>query len=154
MMAIWSGQRQGDLLRLTWTAYDGAKIRLKQRKTGARVEIPVAAPLKSILDATPRRSPLVLTQRDGQPWTEEGFRSSWRKAVKKAGIEGRTFHDIRGTAVTRLAMSGCTEAEIATLTGHSINDVRSILDANYLHRDPKLAETAIAKLERRTKIPK
>ena len=29
-------------------------------------------------------------------------------------------------------------------------DVRSILDANYLHRDPALAETAISKLERGT----
>lgn len=153
MLAIWTGQRQGDLLRLTWAAYDGSKIRLRQRKTGARVVIPVAAPLKALLDATPRRSPLVLTQRDGQPWTEEGFRSSWRKVVEKAGIEGRTFHDIRGTAVTRLAVAGCTEAEIATLTGHSINDVRSILDANYLHRDPRLAESAISKLERRTKTP-
>jgi len=151
MLAIWTGQRQGDLLCLSWAAYDGAKIRLRQSKTGVRVVIPVAAPLKSLLDSTARRSPLILTQRDGRPWTEEGFRSSWRKAVAKAKINGRTFHDIRGTAVTRLAIAGCTEAEIATLTGHSINDVRSILDANYLHRDPQLAESAIRKLERRTK---
>jgi hypothetical protein len=57
---------------------------------------------------------------------------------------------LRGTAVTRLAIVGCTEAEIATITGHSLRDVRSILDANYLHRDPMLAENAIRKLERRT----
>jgi hypothetical protein len=56
-----------------------------------------------------------------------------------------------GTAVTRLAIVGCTEAEIATITGHSLRDVRSILDANYLHRDPALAESAIKKLERGTK---
>lgn len=153
-LAIWTGQRQGDLLRLPWSSYDGSKIRLRQGKTGARVVIPVAAPLKAMLDATERRSPLILTERNGKPWTEEGFRSSWRKAVKRAGIEGRTFHDLRGTAVTRLAMAEATEAEIATLTGHSLKDVRSILDANYLHRDPKLAEAAIQKLEkRRTKTP-
>jgi hypothetical protein len=28
-----------------------------------------------------------------------------------------------------------------------LRDVRSILDANYLHRDPALAESAIRKLE-------
>ena len=44
-------------------------------------------------------------------------------------------------------MVGCTEAEIATITGHSLRDVRSILDANYLHRDPALGESAIRKLE-------
>jgi len=56
--------------------------------------------------------------------------------------------------VTRLALAGCTEAEIATITGHSLRDVRSILDAHYLHRDPALAESAIQKLERRTESPK
>jgi len=48
---------------------------------------------------------------------------------------------------------GCTEAEIATITGLSLHQVRSILDANYLHRDPALAESAIRKLERGTKTP-
>ena len=82
-----------------------------------------------------------------------GFRSSWRKACKTAGIVGVTFNDLRGTAVTRLAMAGCTEAEMATITGHTLRDVRSILDANYLHRDLALAEAAIKKLEARTKTP-
>jgi integrase len=90
---------------------------------------------------------------DGQPWTSDGFRSSWGKACLKAGIVGVTFNDLRGTAVTRLALAECTEAEIATITGHSLRDVCSILDAHYLRRDPALAESAIRKLERRTKTP-
>ena len=50
------------------------------------------------------------------------------------------------------ARRGCTEAEIATITGHACGDVRSILEANYLHRDPALAESAIRKLEKGTKL--
>lgn len=153
MLALWTGQRQGDLLALTWASYDGEKIRLRQQKTGTRVVIPVGAPLKKLLDTTERRSPIVLVTLDGKPWTPDGFRVSWRKAVAKAGITGLTFNDLRGTAVTRLALAGCTEAQIATLTGHSLRDARSILDANYLARDPALAESAIRKLETRTKIP-
>jgi integrase len=153
-LALWTGQRQGDLLRLLWSAYDGKYIRLKQSKTGARVIIPVGAPLKVALDTVPRQSTFVLTTADGKPWTSDGFRASWRKACAKAGIVGITFNDLRGTAVTRLALAGCTEAEIATITGHSLRDVRSILDAHYLHRDPALAESAIQKLERRTESPK
>jgi integrase len=152
-MALWTGQRQGDLLRLAWTQYDGARIRLQQRKTGARVIIPVAAPLRTLLDRTERRGATILTNLEGKPWTEAGFQSSWRKAQVKAGIEGLTFHDLRGTTVTRLAMMEATEAEIATLTGHTLRDVRAILDSHYLKRDPKLAESAIQKLERRTKKP-
>ena len=151
LLALWTGQRQGDLVRLSWSAYDGRYIRLKQSKTGARVIIPVASQLKAALDATPKRSTLILTNHLGRVWPPRAFGSSWLRACKRAGITGLTFNDLRGTAVTRLAIAGCTEAEIATITGHSLRDVRSILDAHYLHRDPALAESAIAKLETRTK---
>jgi hypothetical protein len=38
--------------------------------------------------------------------------------------------------------------EIATVTGHSLKDVEAILDAHYLGRTTKLADSAVAKLER------
>ena len=148
LLALWTGQRQGDLLRLPWSAYDGTHIRLRQGKTGARVVIPVGARLKAALDATPKLSPLILVKRDGKPWTSAGFQTSWCRACKRVGLIGLTYHDLRGTAVTRLAIAGATEAEIATITGHSLRSVRAILDAHYLARDPALAQSAIAKLER------
>lgn len=52
LLALWTGQRQGDLLRLPWSAYDGQRIRLKQSKTGARVNFKVGEPLKVMLDRT------------------------------------------------------------------------------------------------------
>jgi integrase len=154
LLGLWTGQRQGDLLRLPWSAYDGAYIRLKQSKGGVRVVVPIGAPLKRTLDAAVKRSPIIMTTMDGNPWTPDGFRASWRKACKRAGVVGVTFNDLRGTAVTRLALAGCTEPEIATISGHSLRDVRSILDAHYLHRDQALAESAIRKLEKRTDSPK
>ena len=153
MLALWTGQRQGDLLALTWPQYDGKVIRLRQNKTGIRVTIPVAEPLRKLLDPMRQKVGKVLVNTDGDPWTPDGFRSSFGKAQRAAGVVGVTFNDMRGTAVTRLALVECTEAEIATLTGHSLKQVRSILDAHYLHRDPQLAENAIRKLERRTKTP-
>jgi integrase len=149
LLALWTGQRQGDLLRLPWSAYDGKHIRLRQSKTGRRVVIRVGAPLKLALDAAAKRSTIMLTNSEGKPWTSDGFRASWRKACTAAGIVGVTFNDLRGTAVTRLALAEASEAEIATITGHSLRDVRSILDAHYLARDPALGDSAIAKLERR-----
>ena len=47
----------------------------------------------------------------------------------------------------RLAEAECTNAEIASITGHSMRDVARILD-RYLARTDKIALTAIAKLER------
>jgi integrase len=156
LLGLWTGQRESDLLRLPWSAYDGTHIRLRPRKTitkrrpkGITVVIPVGAPLKAVLDevAKHKLGPLILTSSEKRPWTPDGFRASWRKACGKAGIVGVTFNDLRGTAVTRLALVGCSEPEIASITGHSLRDVRSILDQHYLHRDPALAASAIKKLE-------
>src|SRR5258707_12249051 len=101
--------------------------------------IPVGTPLKAALDATPKRSTVILTSTDNKPWTEDGFRSSWRKACAAAGVIGLTFHDLRGTAVTRLAVAGCTAAEIAPIPRHSLPDVGAILDRHYLHPVPEPA---------------
>lgn len=149
MLALWTGQRQGDLLQLTWSAYDGGWIRLQQSKTSVRLRLPVGRALKQALDATTRSGPTILTNADGRPWSPDGFRSSWRKTCKKAGITGLTFNDLRGTAVTRLALAGCSEPEISAITGHTLRNVKSILEKHYLNRDPQLAINAITKLERR-----
>ena len=89
-------------------------------KTGVPVRLKVGAPLKAVLDATPRVSPLILVTTTNKPWTGGGLRASWRIAQAAAGVVGVTFNDLRGTAATRLALVGCTEAEIAAITGHSL----------------------------------
>jgi len=147
-LALWTGQRQGDLLRLPWSAYDGERLRVRQSKTGRRLVIPVSGPLKAELDAIPRVSTVILTNTDGNPWTSDGFRSSWRKAIARLGITGLTFHDLRGSAVTRLAEAGATESEIAAITGHSHQDVGAMLDRHYLSRTNTLADNAMKRLER------
>jgi integrase len=148
VLALCTGQRQGDLLRLTWAAYDGASLRLRQRKRGAAVTMPVSGTLKALLDARKGRkrgAVTILTNTEGKPWTEDGFRSSWAKAFAKAKLGDLHFHDLRGTAVTRLALAGCTIPEIAAITGHSPDDAGKILRAHYLGGQAELAESAIVK---------
>jgi integrase len=98
MLALWTGQRQGDLLRLPWSGYDGTHIRLRQRKTGARVLVRVGAPLKAALDAMPKRSTIILTNSEGKPWT-----SGWLPGVVGQGVQSgwRCRRD-----VSRLARDG------------------------------------------------
>lgn len=152
LLALWTGQRIGDLRKLTWSAYDGAYIRLRQSKGGRRVAIPVGKVLKVALDKAKesRRSSthILCTTRGVRPWTADGFGASWRKAYKRSGLApGLHFHDLRGTAVTRLALAGCTVPEIASITGHSLKDVEAILEAHYLGGRIKLAEQAVEKLD-------
>jgi integrase len=98
-----------------------------------------------------RRGPLILTNTRHRPWTSDGFRTSRGKSCDSAGITDVTFHDLRGTAVVRLAIAGASVPQIAAATGHSLKDVEAILDARYLG-DIQLAEAAMLKLEARTKL--
>lgn len=146
MLAIWTGQRQGDLLKLTWKAYDGHSIYLRQSKTGSHVRMKVSEELKSYLDGVPRgNSVTILTNGQGQPWAT-GFKSSWRKAVEKAKIEGKTFHDLRGTFVTLAYRSGASIKEIAEVSGHSEKDAETIIRKHYL-----VSSAAVESIENRQK---
>lgn len=155
MLALWTGQRQGALLGLTWSAYDGSRISLRVKRKGKKaggyksITVPVGAPLKAMLDDMKQdraAATTILTSTRGVPWTSDGFRSSWEKAFERAKLGDLHFHDLRGTAVTRLALAGCTVPEIASITGHSLKDVERILDVHYLGGRIELAEAAIVKL--------
>ncbi|MDN3627141.1 tyrosine-type recombinase/integrase [Methylobacterium isbiliense] len=147
VLALWTGQRQGDLLTVPWSAYLSGGLRFAQGKTGARVVVPIGETLRAALEGAPRRSRTILTNQRGEPWTSDGFRTSWRKACDKAQIHDVTFHDLRGSAVVHLALAGCAVPEIAAITGHSLKDAEAILHRHYLGRDIRLAETAMRKRE-------
>jgi integrase len=55
LFGIYTGQRLGDLARLTWQQVDVAKrvVRFVQQKTGHRLELPLAAPLADYLLSLP-----------------------------------------------------------------------------------------------------
>ena len=62
-------------------------------------------------------------------------------------MSGLSFHDLRATAVIRLARADCSEAEISTITGHGPKDVGANLGAHCLSRDSQLTESAMKKRE-------
>lgn len=129
VLALETGQRQADLLRLSWNAVDGDVISLRQRKRGAPASVPISPRLRLCLGVTPRgNSTTILTRQDGQPWDSKGngFRVAFRSACKKAGVKGVTYHDLRGTFVTRHFEAGWTAEEIALCTGHSLRDLASL----------------------------
>jgi integrase len=158
VLALHTGQRQADLLALTWSnisiSDDGQFwITLRQGKTKRRVAIPATETLKAELSSWERKGAVILMTKTGQPWKSRHFKAEWKRASDAAGIADLHFNDLRGTAVTMLAEAGCTTAEIASISGHSQRTAESILD-RYLARTSVLAGNAIARLEnaRRTKF--
>lgn len=163
ILGLHTGQREGDLLRLPWSGYDGERISLRQGKArrggrlGPLVEIPCTTALRRMLDAMERVSPLILTTKTGQSLKKRYFTRLWNEAMEKAGLQSVLlpgsdqpvelhFHDLRGTAVTLLSEAGCTPQQIATITGHSLKTVHRILE-RYLARTRGLAEQAIFNFE-------
>lgn len=147
ILALHTGQRQGDLLRLSWGNFDGSSIALRQSKTGRKVEILCTKALKRMLDRLDRIAAVILTTSTGRPWTGKNFRKQWLAACRKAGVPAELhFHDLRGTAATLFAEAGATVPQIASITGHSLKEVSSILE-KYLSRTSVLAGEAIILFE-------
>jgi hypothetical protein len=163
IIALHTGQRQGDILRMPWSAYDGTAIELRPSKNTRRgkrakkITIRCTKALRRMLDRLARRSPLILTTKTGQAFKKRYFAELWSRATQAAGLASVKipdrehpvelhFHDLRGTAVTMLSEAGCTPQEIATITGHSLKRVHDILD-KYLARTRHLADAAIDKFE-------
>jgi integrase len=152
VLALHTGQRQGDILRFAWSAYNGTSITLRQGKARRRgreapvIRVPCTKALKTTLDNAERRAAVMLTTKTGLAFKKRYFADQWEVSSKAAGIIGLHFHDIRGTTVTMLAEAGCTLPEIVAITGHSLRSAQDILE-RYLARTSRLAESAIAKFE-------
>jgi integrase len=152
VLALHTGQRQADILRMAWSQYDGSCVTLRQGKgrrlgrTPPAIRVPCTKALKATLDAAHRRAAVMLTTKTGLAFKKRYFAEQWEATCKAAGIADLHFHDLRGTTVTMLAEAGCSVPEIASITGHTLRRAQEILD-KYLARTSKLAENAIAKFE-------
>ena len=136
-----TGLRQADLLRLTWDHVKPLSIEIvtgKSRRRPKTAIIPLHSALRNLLDEIPRRGPTILTNTRRKGW-RSGFGDSWRDAVAAAGISGLHFHDLRGTAATKLYQADMTEREIAQILGWSEKEVEKLLEL-YVKKDEMLLD--------------
>ena len=130
-LAAHSGLRLGDLLRLSWSHVADDAITFATGKSRGRREaiIPLYDGLRDVLARIPRRSPVILTNSRGRPWTADGFGSSFNKAKIEAGLAGRDlhFHDLRGTAATMFYVAGLRERVVAEIMGWEEETVGRII---------------------------
>lgn len=152
-LAALTGLRQADLLRLSWSHIGSLAIEVRTRKTGSTATIPLYGALRTLLAAIPKRATTVLTTTKGRPW-KTGFGASWQTVVKAAGID-KHFHDLRGTAVTKLYVADLTIREIGVIVGWSEPSVETIIN-RYVKRDELLKDRIrrMDKAEARTKAVK
>lgn len=148
---------------------DGSlRIKLQQAKTGALIEVPCHRALAAILRAVPeeeRAGLLLPSPRTGVQWQYRNFSRAWDHAVlradyrlarklfgkglskeairprllKSVGVQRR---DLRRTSMVRMAEAGASTAQIAGVSGHTIEQTRRILDT-YIPRRAEVAAGAI-----------
>lgn len=154
-LALGTGQRKGDLLRLGWSSYDGQRLRFRQGKRKRLVDMPVTTALRKTLDAERKQAKAAtILSHNGKPWTIDKngqpvhFDHQWRKAILAAGLDGLHMHDLRGTTCTLLAEAGATPSEIAAMLGWTVTTVNRMLDT-YQAMTAALSNSAVAKLEAR-----
>lgn len=120
-LAAATGQRRGDLLKLTWEAYDGAALRFRQQKTGAPMILPLPAPARAALDAWKLEGrETILTDKNGKPWVPAYFSAAMRRELDRIeGLPpGLNIHGVRKFKAADLASAGATLHQIAAVTGH------------------------------------
>jgi integrase len=125
-LAAATGLRRGDLLRLSWSHIQDDAIVVTTSKSRHRRQalIPLYDGLRDVLARIPKRSPTVLTNSKGRPWTGDGFGTVFSSARLAAGIGDLHFHDLRGTAATKFYVAGLSERVIAEILGWSEGERR------------------------------
>ncbi len=146
-LLIHTAQRRSDVVLMGWQHAQGESISIVQAKTGARLLLPLHPDLAAMLEHLSRDNMTFLVTAQDKPFTPAGFGNRFGQAIRSAGLpKGCSSHGLRKAAARRLAEAGCSEKEIAAMTGHqTLKEVARYTRAADQHR---LASQAMAQVER------
>lgn len=114
VFALETACRRGEILSLQWADVDLDRCTAKvSGKTGSRV-IPLSPCCITMLRTLPRSLDGIVF-----PISVEALKQAYERAVKRAGIQDFTFHDLRHDALTRLAKLGLNVLELRAVSGHT-----------------------------------
>ena len=135
-LALNTGLRKGEIEKLKWDDVDLRKntICLLEQKNGSKSYIPINGPARQVL-MTHRRcinSPFVFCKNNGESYN---VRKSFETALKKSGILNASFHTLRHTFGSYLAMSGVDLNTIRELMRHK--SISMTLRYAHLSKDHK-----------------
>jgi len=122
VLALATGARKMELLRLTWQEIDRrrAQLTLEHTKNRERRALPLTGLALQEVErlAKVRRldTALLFPRADGLKPLD--IRYAWAQALQATGITDCRFHDLRHSCASYLAMSGASLVEIAAVLGH------------------------------------
>jgi integrase len=119
-LLLGTGQRPGDVSRMSPAQICDGCLWLTRQKTGAALAIPIGPELEAAMRAAPligRDAIIVIAF--GKPFTGKGFQNHVKDACRAASPDHCSAHGLRKAAARRLADAGCSTHEIASITGHA-----------------------------------
>lgn len=151
--AILTGLRQLEQFKLEWSNVDLERgiLTLPITKAGEVQYLPLNEEAKDILrslDSWQSSRWVFPSQNPAQHMDPCNFMRLYRAAVLDAGIEWVSWHDLRHTFASRLAMQGVSLATIAALLRHST----TALVKRYAHLSPAYLKGAIEEVSRFGKV--
>jgi|SRR5215475_9637214 len=117
-LLLYTGQRRSDVVSMGRQHIRDGVLQVRQVKTGAELMIPVHAELAKVLGETSGDMTFLTTQ-FGKRFTAAGFGNWFHEECNDAGLLHCSAHGLRKAAARRLAEAGCTEHQIAAITGHA-----------------------------------
>lgn len=144
-LAILTGLRQAEQFRLQWKDIDLERgiLTLPTTKAGGVQYVHLNEEAKAILrgfDSWQRSKWVFPSENPAISLDIRNFYGRiWVPAVNEAGIEYATWHDLRHTFASRLAMTGHNEGTIAALLRHST----TALVKRYAHLSPSHLKAAL-----------
>jgi Phage integrase family len=128
-LMMFTGLGPKDALRLPRTFFKASEIATRRSKTGEPVFWPAPSALRDILDTAPKHCAVTLCANStGRPWTDDGFRASWRRvriALEQQGrvAPGLTLYGLRRTVAVILREAGADERTIADALGQKTTEM-------------------------------
>lgn len=121
MLALYTGQRVSDVVRLGWTDVDDGGFRIRQRKTGREIWCPIVSELSAEMVRWEKRPSPFVTQDDGSVYAAKLFSKHYAEArAGQPALAGTTLHGLRSTAVIRLRQAGLSTGQIGDIIGMSL----------------------------------
>src|SRR5262249_39179000 len=144
-LLLYTGQRRSDVVRMGRQHIRDGVLHVRQLKTGAELAIPIHADLHAIIRESAAEHMTFLVTEFGKPFTAAGFGNWFREQCDMANLHHCSAHGLRKAAARRLAEAGCTEHEIAAITGHA--SLREITRYTKAVDQKRLATAAIGKVK-------
>lgn len=150
MVALYTGLRRSDLIRLTRGHIKNGWLIVDIEKTEGQVEIPLHSDLDAELkQKMPAASLMLIPTARGKRMNKDSLSHGVQKECQRLGITPNPpLHGLRRNAIIRLLEAGCSREEVMAITDQSERMVK-----HYAGRQHKrvLAQNAILKLEEATR---